>query len=477
MSQRARSKSKNSLSSAPKYVKTMSDTPKGAEEPKNAGKASKLSLNVSSVMESVSKFNPKKLYDKISKRRGSKQIEENEGKKPEEVVRKKPVLVIGKPDPKAFEHKNKMTLNPRATWGIDGMPEEWKKILQRSGITKERFLKDNQKAIKVVQFVAEGQKNVKIPLLTERQLAKKMKETAQIVEFNPSRRYEKVRKIGEGAGGVVWEIKVKKSGEHVAVKISNTDEIKFIRKEIAYHALSDNHKNIVNYHETFLWKDEVWIVMDLVVGGCLTEILGEECTEEWNEALIAYVMHECLNGLKFMHDQHLLHRDIKSDNVLVGRDGTVKLADFGFAVGLSQEKKKRNSTVGTPFWMAPEVIQGDPYDDRCDIWSLGITAIEIVNDEPPHMDKEKVEALLDIVTLDPPVPNNLDMWSDTFLDFLANCLIKDYKERWNANQLLAHDFLKQKVTQEEFSVFASTVLDNRPVYDDDDYEDESEYDG
>lgn len=370
-----------------------------------------------------------------------------------------PKLVIG--SPQGLKVNVSMKVDPRATWGISGLPASWKAILQKSGITKERILENHAEAMKVLQFVAEGQMNVQIPLPTEKKLQEKMKETAQIVEKNPDKLYEKLEKLGEGGGGVVYKIKSKHDGSILAVKISDTEELKFIEKEIAYHALSENHKNIVNYHETFLWNEEVWIIMDLVDGGCLTDILGEENPKPWNEPLISYVMHECLQALFFMHNQHLLHRDIKSDNVLVGRDGTVRLADFGFAVGLSKEKSRRNSTVGTPFWMAPEVIESKAYDDRCDIWSLGITGIELVNDEPPHMDKPQIEALLDIVTQPSPKPRNLDVWSEDFLDFLEHCLEKDFEKRWHASQLLEHKFLDKKAIQTVFAKFTTYVLDER----------------
>lgn len=381
----------------------------------------------------------------------------------------RPALVIG--SPKGMKIKVAMKVDPRATWGISGLPDSWKEILQKGGITKERIMKDQNEAIKVIQFVAEGQKNNKIPLPTEKKLKQKMKETTQIVEKNPKSRYRKLEKIGEGAGGVVYKIERTKKGDILAVKISPTLELEFIKSEIAYHALSDNHKNIVNYHETFLWDDEVWIVMDFVDGGSLTDILGEDNPQEWTEPLISYVMHECLQGLLFMHNQHLLHRDIKSDNVLVARDGTVKLADFGFAVGLSQEKSRRKSTVGTPFWMAPEVIEGKEYDDRCDIWSLGITAIELVNHEPPYMDKEHLEALLDIVTQPSPQPNNLDVWSDVFLNFLERSLDKELEKRWHATQLLKHEFMDKQSDQKQFADFVVFVLDEKKKYASTDEED------
>ena len=143
------------------------------------------------------------------------------------------------------------------------------------------------------------------------------------------------------------------------------------------------HPCIVGYKETYQHADKLWIVLEFVHGGTLTEVLGP--TIKIPEPCIAFVCREMLRGLAFLHRQHRLHRDIKSDNVLVGFDGAVKLADFGFAAGLTQEQDKRRSVVGTPYWMAPELIRGQEYDAKVDVWSLAVTALELAEGEPPHL--------------------------------------------------------------------------------------------
>ena len=122
--------------------------------------------------------------------------------------------------------------------------------------------------------------------------------------------------------------------------------------------------------------------MELMDAGCLTEILGPDI--DFPETHIAYVCKNILQALSYLHRNNKLHRDIKSDNVLMNTKGEIKLADFGFAVGLTQEENRRKSVVGTPFWMAPELIRGSAYDGSVDIWSLGITALEMADGEPPH---------------------------------------------------------------------------------------------
>lgn len=380
---------------------------------------------------------------------------------------KQPEIRIGKPSGNIVR-KMHIEVDPDSETGLSGLPEEWKEILQSNNITKDKVMKYYTEVQKVLAFYTGGGANTNFPLQTARELKKTMEKTAPIVEKNPDKFYEKLEKVGEGAGGVVYRIREKKTKKILAVKISPEEELKYIRSEVAFHAMS-THKNIVNYHATFLWRHDVWIVMDFIEGGCLTDILGEDNPQEWSEENIAYTMLNCLEALNFMHKKHLLHRDIKSDNVLVGRDGTVKIADFGFAIAMTAEQEKRKSTVGTPFWMAPEVIEGLEYDERCDIWSLGITAIELVNHEPPHMDKKTVEALLDILTLPPPQPMNYDICSPQFLDFLDQSLRKNPAERPFAEDLLKHPFLKKACDKSSFAAWVNLVLDAKAEMYSDEY--------
>ena len=145
--------------------------------------------------------------------------------------------------------------------------------------------------------------------------------------------------------------------------------------------------------------------MELLNGGPLTELLGPGV--DWMESHIAFVCREILQALAFLHANHRLHRDIKSDNILVDMEGTVKIADFGFAIGLTAEVDKRRSVVGTPYWMAPELIRGLEYDGKVDVWSTGITCLEMCDGEPPLMDQPPLRALLLITTQGTPQPTNV----------------------------------------------------------------------
>lgn len=160
--------------------------------------------------------------------------------------------------------------------------------------------------------------------------------------------------------------------------------------------------------------------MELMKGGSLTDCLGVRV--EFPEQCIAYVCKHMLMALAFMHRQHRMHRDIKSDNVLVDVNGVVKVADFGFAITLTQEETKRTSVVGTPYWMAPELIRGAEYDAKVDVWSLGITALEMAEGEPPLLHEAPLRALL-LITINPaPTLRHPDRWSRSFAHFLSRCL-------------------------------------------------------
>jgi serine/threonine protein kinase len=188
--------------------------------------------------------------------------------------------------------------------------------------------------------------------------------------------------------------------------------------------------------------------MELMEGGKLTDLLMKT---RFSEPEIACVLKESLLALKYMHDNKRIHRDIKSDNILIGSNGEIKLADFGFCTELKNEKDSRKSVVGTPYWyfysliirMAPEVIRGVEYDYKVDIWSLGIMALEMAEGEPPHMELQPLKALFIIATQPSPTLNEPDKWSNSFKDFLSLALAKNSSKRASAADLLKHSFLKK----------------------------------
>ena len=257
--------------------------------------------------------------------------------------------------------------------------------------------------------------------------------------------YKNARKIGEGAAGEVFVATNSKNGELVAIKKMpiTAENIKLLCTEI--EIMKDStHANIVGYIESFIVDDnQLWVVMEYMDGGCLTDILDQFETLKLTEEQIAFICLETLRALAYIHARHRIHRDVKSDNVLLNTKGEVKIADFGYAAQLTQQQQKRNTVVGTPYWMAPELIRGHDYGTRVDIWSLGIMLMELAEGEPPYMEYQPLRALFLITTKGIPPLKDLDRWSPEFRDFYSKCLEKEVDKRPEAAELLNHPFLQK----------------------------------
>ncbi|KAJ1993149.1 hypothetical protein GGI25_002929 [Coemansia spiralis] len=259
---------------------------------------------------------------------------------------------------------------------------------------------------------------------------------------DPMLLYRNFVKIGQGASGGVYTAQPVGSPNIVAIKQMNLE--KQPKKDLIINEIlvmrESKHKNIVNFIDSFLHRGDLWVVMEYMEGGSLTDVVTNNLM---SEGQIATVCRETLEGLEHLHSKGVIHRDIKSDNVLLSMNGDIKLTDFGFCAQLTETMAKRTTMVGTPYWMSPEVVMRKEYGPKVDVWSLGIMAIEMVEGEPPYLNENPLRALYLIATTGTPKIQNPESLSTIFRDFLGMALEVNSEKRPNATELLRHPFLQK----------------------------------
>jgi tRNA A-37 threonylcarbamoyl transferase component Bud32 len=284
------------------------------------------------------------------------------------------------------------------------------------------------------------QKREKKPKMSEAEVIANLKQIVSIGD--PTKKYTKMEKIGQGASGVVYTACEVATGKEVAIKQMNLSQQP--KKELIINEIivmkENKHRNVVNYLDSYLvGESELWVVMEYLAGGSLTDVVTETIL---SESQIAAVCRECLHALEFLHRNGVIHRDIKSDNILLGMEGQVKLTDFGFCAQITPEQSKRSTMVGTPYWMAPEVVTRKQYGPKVDIWSLGIMTIEMIEGEPPYLNENPLRALYLIATNGTPEIQHPEKLSSDIKDFLRRCLEMSVDARGSASELLQHQFLR-----------------------------------
>jgi len=271
----------------------------------------------------------------------------------------------------------------------------------------------------------------------------------------PEEVFDIISKLGEGSYGSVFKALHKDSKQVLAIKQVPVDtDLQEIIKEISIMQQCDS-PYVVKYYGSYFKNTDLWIVMEYCGAGSVSDIMRLR-KKTLTEEEIATVLSDTLKGLEYLHLRKKIHRDIKAGNILLNNEGHAKLADFGVAGQLTDTMAKRNTVIGTPFWMAPEVIQEIGYDCVADIWSLGITALEMAEGKPPYGDIHPMRAIFMIPTKPPPTFRDSDRWSPQFIDFVSRCLVKTPEKRATASQLLNSDFI---VASGSFTILTDMIAE------------------
>ncbi|XP_077953980.1 mitogen-activated protein kinase kinase kinase kinase 4 isoform X29 [Gasterosteus aculeatus] len=288
---------------------------------------------------------------------------------------------------------------------------------------------------------------------------------------DPAGIFELVEVVGNGTYGQVYKGRHVKTGQLAAIKVMDVteDEEEEIKLEINMLKKYSHHRNIATYYGAFIKKsppghdDQLWLVMEFCGAGSITDLVkntkGNQLKEDW----IAYISREILRGLAHLHAHHVIHRDIKGQNVLLTENAEVKLVDFGVSAQLDRTVGRRNTFIGTPYWMAPEVIACDEnpdatYDYRSDLWSCGITAIEMAEGAPPLCDMHPMRALF-LIPRNPPPRLKSKKWSKKFFSFIEGCLVKNYTQRPPTDQLLKHPFIRDQPNERQVRIQLKDHID------------------
>mmetsp|Transcript_21307 Transcript_21307/g.87095 ORF Transcript_21307/g.87095 Transcript_21307/m.87095 type:complete len:590 (-) Transcript_21307:300-2069(-) len=364
--------------------------------------------------------------------------------------------------PLDLEHRCHVQVDFANPVGFSGLPSDYESVLLSSGIERDEAVENAQAIMDILnnQYKGSHEKPIQIaglrrsprPAATgEREASRKLnipldKVNKDVFKLeDPRKCYHSIVKIGQGSYGSVYKATDARKKKVVAIKtVKPSDEEAW--DVVTYETnmmRSIQHENLVHCYEAYKFSERAWIVMEYLDAGSLTEVIEylDACGLGFDECHIAYILKNILQGLLALHSKGKIHRDVKSDNVLLGLDGSVKLADFGFCTELTDPRAKRNTVIGTPFWMAPEVIRGQKYGTKCDVWSTAILAIECAEAQPPWVKETAMRAMFLIATNGPPRLKDKNAWSAEFHTFMERCTELAPAKRASVEELLAHPFL------------------------------------
>jgi len=345
-------------------------------------------------------------------------------------------------DQLAKRKQNQSLIIPRAGISLQSPPtatKESRKQKKEREKREKRAKKEEGKKKTKEEKARPAQDIVSVPINVKRVVH--VNHEMQWSGKDPNEVFAKEELLGEGAYGAVYRAVHRETDMVIAIKeLPNLVNQVELQKEIDI-LKKCSHQNIVCYYGTCQLANSLWILMDYCDIGSVRDMI-ELCNKPLKEDQIAYILQQSLQGLLYLHAMNIIHRDVKAGNILLDGLGAVKIADFGVSEQLSDAVSKSDTRIGTPLWMAPEVILGKQYDNRCDLWSLGITAIDMAEGLPPNHEMNPMRAMRLVPQRPPPTLTDPKKWSKDFNDFIALCLTKDPEKRPDCMELLSHPFIR-----------------------------------
>mmetsp|Transcript_55891 Transcript_55891/g.147771 ORF Transcript_55891/g.147771 Transcript_55891/m.147771 type:complete len:502 (-) Transcript_55891:205-1710(-) len=364
-------------------------------------------------------------------------------------------------NPFNVQHRVHVQVDPTSSSGFRGLPPGWEQLLRQANIPRQEAIDNAPVIIDVLRFHAEQNCEPRLP--TQQQASMEARMAVQFLNEDPNTRYKlSAKAIGQGGMGTIYLAEDRRGGRLLAVKklpLSKTTDLPALQNEIAMMRTS-RHANVTEYIESYMFERALWVVMEYMDGGSLTSLLQlyQQRRLELTEPEMAALTKHCLDAVAFLHSLGRVHRDIKSDNVLINTSGEVKIADFGFCVQLTQEKDMRHSMVGTPYWMAPELISEKDYGPRADVWSAGVILREMIQKNPPYFEETVFRAMYLISMKGAPPVEKPSMWSKELVYMDRACLQLDAASRITSEEALSMPFLKKACDPAFFSAVVKRCL-------------------